>query len=85
MIRRHQASSLKLIYQISLPLKNRQAPVPNNISQAMQRANWLKRKLKREPRLLEDYKVFMEDIVSKGYTRKVHLIRIASNKAEPGT
>lgn len=51
----------------------------------MQRANWLKRKLKREPRLLEDYKVFMEDIVSKGYTRKVHLIRIASNKAEPGT
>ena len=51
-------------YQISLPFKNRQAPVPNDISQATQRANWLKRKLERELRLLEGYKAFMEDVVS---------------------
>ena len=51
-------------YQISLPFKNRQAPVPNEISQATQRANWLKRKLEREVRLLEGYKAFMEDVVS---------------------
>ena len=51
-------------YQISLPFKNCQAPVPNDISQATQRANWLKRKLERELRLLEGYKAFMEDVVS---------------------
>ena len=49
---------------MSLPFKNRQASVPNDISQATQRANWLKRKLERELRLLEGYKAFMEDVVS---------------------
>ena len=51
-------------YQISLPFKNRQALVPNDISQATQRADWLKRKLERELRLLEGYKAFTEDVVS---------------------
>ena len=51
-------------YQISLPFKNRQAPVPKDISLATQRANWLKRKLERELRLLEGYKAFMENVVS---------------------
>ena len=51
-------------YQISLPFTNRQAPVPNDIPQATQRANWLKRKLEREVRLLEGYKAFMEAVVS---------------------
>ena len=32
-------------YQISLPFKDREASVPNNKSQALQRANWLKKKL----------------------------------------
>ena len=58
-------------HEISLPFKNRQTPVPNNISQAVQCINWLKRKIEREPRLLKDYKAFMEDIMSKGYAHKV--------------
>ena len=58
-------------HEISLPFKNRQTPVPNNISQAVQCINWLKRKIEREPRLLKDYTAFMEDIVSKGYAHKV--------------
>ena len=60
-------------YQISLPFKDREASVPNNKSQALQRANWLKKKLERDPRLSEDYKTFMADIVAKGYARKVPL------------
>ena len=36
-------------YQISLPFKDRQAPVHNNKAQAWQRAIWLKKKLERDP------------------------------------
>ena len=63
-------------YQISLPFKDREGSVPNKKSQALQRANWLKKKLERDPRLSEDYKTFMADIVAKGYARKVPLEQI---------
>ena len=58
-------------YQFSLPLKNPEALVPNNKSQALQRTNWLKKKLERDPKLCEDYKAFMDDIAVKGYARQV--------------
>ena len=58
-------------YQISLPFKNPEALVSNNKSQALQRANWLKKKLKRDPKLHEDYKAFMENVLTKGYAHKV--------------
>ena len=58
-------------YQISLPFKDRQTPVPSNKAQAWQRAIWLKKRLERDPKLYQDYKAFMEDILSKGYARKV--------------
>ena len=35
-------------YQISLRFKDREASVPNNKSQALQCANWLKKKLERD-------------------------------------
>ena len=57
-------------YQISLPFKDRVALVPNNKSQALRRANRLKKKLERDPELCADYKAFMGDIVAKGYARK---------------
>ena len=57
-------------YQISLPFKDRVALVPNNTSQALRRANRLKKKLERDPELCADYKAFMGDIVAKGYARK---------------
>ena len=60
-------------YQISLQFKDREVSVPNNKSQALQRANRLKKKLESDPRLSEDYKTFMADIVAKGFARKVQL------------
>ena len=60
-------------YQISLPFKDHEAFVPNNKSQDPQHANWLKKKLERDPKLSEDYKTFMADIMAKGYMRKVPL------------
>ena len=58
-------------YQISLPFKDRVALVPNNKSQALRRANWLKKRLERDTKFCENYKAFMGDIVAKGYARKV--------------
>ena len=58
-------------YEMALPLRDRNAPLPNNYPQAMQRAHWLKRKLQRGKDLFNDYKGFMADIIAKGYARKV--------------
>ena len=58
-------------YQISLPFKDCQAPLPINKAQAWQHAILLKKKLERDPKLYQDYKAFMEDILSKGYARSV--------------
>ena len=60
-------------YQICLPFKDNEAFVPSDKSQALQRDNWLKKKLERDPRLYEDYKTFMADIVAKAYAGKVPL------------
>ena len=58
-------------YEMALPLKDREAPVPNNKPQVEQCAYWLKKKLQRSKGLYNDYKCFMADIVDKGYARKV--------------
>ncbi|XP_074624387.1 uncharacterized protein LOC141882335 [Acropora palmata] len=58
-------------YEIPLPFKDRQFSVPNNRIQAEQRASWLKKLLEKNPRLLDEYKAFVEEIVAKGYARKV--------------
>lgn len=57
-------------HEIALPLKNRNAPVPNNRPQAEQRTYWLK-KLQRNKNLYEDYKSFTAEIIEKSYARKV--------------
>ena len=43
-------------YQISLPFKDRVALVPNYKSQALGRANWLKKRLERDTKFCADYK-----------------------------
>ena len=58
-------------YEMALPLKDREAPVPNNKLQVEERAYWLKRKLQRNKDFYNDYKCFMEDIIDQGYARKV--------------
>ena len=58
-------------YEILLPFKDRQYPVPNNHIQAEQHASSLKKRLEENPKLLDDYTAFVEDIVAKGYAGKV--------------
>ncbi|XP_044166815.1 uncharacterized protein LOC122950873 [Acropora millepora] len=41
-------------YEIPLPFKDRQYSVPNNRIQAEQRASWLKKRLEKNPRLLDE-------------------------------
>ena len=54
-------------YQIGLPFRNHNVQMPNNRSQAEQRATQLKRKLKRNTKFCQDYKAFVGDIIAKGY------------------
>ena len=58
-------------YEIALLSKDRLRLVPSNRAQAEQRAMWLKKKLERNPRFHDDYKVFVQDIVAKGYAQRV--------------
>ena len=58
-------------YEIPLPFKNHASSVPNNKSHALVRVEWLKRKLERDPKLCDDYQVFMKELLNKGYARKV--------------
>jgi len=60
-------------YEIPLLFRDRQYPVPNNRIQAEERASWLKKRLEKNPKLLDDYAAFVEEIVAKGYARKVPL------------
>ena len=58
-------------YEMVLPLRDRNAPLPNNCPQAMQLALWLKRKLQHSKDLFNNGKGFMASIIAKGYARKV--------------
>ena len=43
---------------------------PNNRRQAVQRAEWLK-KMSRNPKMFNDYTVFMSYLIKTGYAKKV--------------
>ena len=58
-------------YQISLLFNNPESLVSDSRPRALQRVNCLKKKLVRDPKLYEDYMAFMENILAKGYARKV--------------
>ena len=58
-------------YEIPLPFKNHVSSIPNNKSHALVRVECLKRKLERDPKLCDDYQVFMKELLDKGYARKV--------------
>ena len=45
--------------------------IPNNKSHALVRVEWLKRKLERDPKLCDDYQVFMKELLDEGYAHKV--------------
>ena len=58
-------------YEIPLPFKNHVSSIPNNKSHALVRVECLKRKVERDPKLCDDYQVFMKELLGKGYARKV--------------
>ena len=58
-------------YEIALPWKNDPPLLKNNKSQVQQRLHPLKKRLYRDPVLHKKYRDFMDDLIVKGYTRKV--------------
>ncbi|XP_074639484.1 uncharacterized protein LOC141897759 [Acropora palmata] len=58
-------------YESPLPFKNHVSSIPNNKSHALVRVECLKRELERDPKLCDDYQVFMKELLDKGYARKV--------------
>ena len=57
-------------YEVPLPLKSTDVTFPNNKSAAMKRLNSLKRRFIRDKSFYEMYKVFIDDMLQKGYARK---------------
>ena len=57
-------------YQLPLPFREDNVKMPNNREQAEQRSRWIKKKFANK-QFKEDYVTFMNDIISKGYARKV--------------
>ncbi|XP_077978766.1 uncharacterized protein LOC144434185 [Glandiceps talaboti] len=58
-------------YQVPLPFRHPDVKMPNNRSVAEQRIKHLKRRFARDHQYHEDYKVFMETIINKGYAEKI--------------
>ncbi|XP_043969743.1 uncharacterized protein LOC122829340 isoform X2 [Gambusia affinis] len=58
-------------YCVGLPLRNEKLQMPNNRSVAEQRIASLERKFRKSPEFFEDYKNFMEAIITKGYAVRV--------------
>ena len=63
----------------SQPFKDLKCPIPNNRIQAEQRTSWLKKKLQKSPTLLKDYTTVVEELVAKGYARRVPQYQKESN------
>ena len=68
-------------YQLPLPFYKDNVEMPNNHEQAEQRARWIKTKFASK-HFKEDYVMAMNDIIGKGYARKVpeSSIRIEKSK-----
>ncbi|XP_062566787.1 uncharacterized protein LOC134229094 [Saccostrea cucullata] len=58
-------------YVIGLPFKSENVIMPNNRKQAEQRLNSLAKKLCSDSEFHDNYKAFMDKIISEGYARKV--------------
>ena len=56
-------------YKIPLPFKNGVVLVPKSKSQALVQISWLKRRLENDPKLCDDYKVFMRELVAESCVR----------------
>ena len=60
-------------YEIPLPFREDDVIMPDNRAQVEQRAHWIKKKLLKDNLLHKQYTEFMNDMLVKGYARKVPL------------
>ena len=58
-------------YTIAVPRRNSAIHLPNNKSMAVHRLQSLRNKLNNNPELGQKYSAFMDDLLDKGYARKV--------------
>ena len=58
-------------YVVPLPFKKDNLIMPNNRKQAMQRLIYLKNRFSKDPAFFEDYKQFMNNLLVKGYARRL--------------
>ena len=58
-------------HQIPLSFRNADVTLPNSQQHAMTRLRQLEKRFERDRSFFSDYKYFINDIVSKGYARKV--------------
>ena len=58
-------------YEVALPWKRNPPNLPNNRVLAGRRLNFLKKRLDKDPKLLKNYSDYINDILKKGYARKV--------------
>ena len=63
-------------YQLPLPFRDKDVKFVNNKSQVIQRTMWLKRKLKSNEKMLEEYKEFMEKLMVNGYARRTPIDKL---------
>ncbi|XP_046551173.1 uncharacterized protein LOC124260894 [Haliotis rubra] len=69
-------------YEIKLPFRRENVVMPDNSVQALHRLNGLKKKLSKHKKFHEDYKVFMKDILDKGYAEKVPVSEIQGTQGK---
>jgi len=58
-------------YVIPLPFREPQMTMPNNRNQVLKRANWQRNKMLRDENYRNDYVNFVNEMLAKGYARKV--------------
>ena len=58
-------------YELALPWKNPPPSLPKNRPLAERRLKLLKKRLEKDDDLLKKYSTFMDDLLEKGYTRKI--------------
>ena len=58
------------LYQLLVPFRNSALPLPNNRKVAERRLISLKNQFLRDPKYWSDHRLFIQDLLTKGYARK---------------
>ena len=66
-------------YVIPLPFREPQLTMPNNRDQALKRANWQRKKMLHDENYRNDYVNFVNEMIARGYARKVPEDRLEAN------